>query len=45
MADKGAEHLTTAGKILLDLAADETALLVDGVKEGLRLPRRCAYRG
>jgi hypothetical protein len=35
---KGIENLTEAGKILLDLAADETTLAVDGLKEGMRLP-------
>ena len=38
LADKGVKNVTTAGKILLDLAAGETALVVEGMKEGLRLP-------
>ena len=38
MAEKGVKNLADAGKILLDLAAEGTALAVDGFKEGLRLP-------
>jgi hypothetical protein len=38
VAEKGVKNLASAGKILLDFAADETALAVDGVKEALRLP-------
>ena len=38
LADMGVRNFTSAGRILLDLAAGGTALVVDGVKEGLRLP-------
>jgi hypothetical protein len=38
MADDGVKNFTAAGKILLDLAAGETALMVEAMKEGLRLP-------
>jgi hypothetical protein len=38
IADRGVESFTAAGKILLDLAAGETALVGDWAKEGPRLP-------
>jgi hypothetical protein len=38
MADVGVKNFTAAGKTLLDLAAGETALVVEGMKEWLRLP-------
>jgi len=38
MVDEGVKNFTAAGKILLDLAAGETGLVVEGMKEGLRLP-------
>jgi hypothetical protein len=38
IADKGVQNATTAGKILLDLAAGETALVVDGMKKVVPLP-------
>ena len=38
IADKGVENFTAAGKILLDLAAGETALVDDWAKEGPRFP-------
>lgn len=37
-ADKGVENITAAGKILLDLAAGETALMTEGVKDAFPLP-------
>jgi len=39
VADKGVENVTAAGRILLDLAAGETALVVDGLNQVLPLPR------
>jgi len=38
MADTGVKNFTAAGKILLDLAAGETEMMVEGVKEVLPLP-------
>jgi len=38
IADKGIENLTAAGKILLDLAAGETALVTEGLKDAFPLP-------
>lgn len=37
LADKSVTTITGAGKIWLDLAAGESALLAEGVKDGLRL--------
>lgn len=39
VADKGIKSLTSSAKILLDFAEGETALLVNGVKDGLPLPK------
>ena len=46
LADMGVRNFTSAGKILLDLAAAETTLVVDGVKEGFAASsgRECCRR-
>jgi hypothetical protein len=38
IADKGVQNVSAAGKIVLDLAADGTVLVVDRVKEAVPLP-------
>lgn len=42
MADRGVTSAVSAGKIMLDLAATESGLFTEGLKEGLRLPAAAA---